>query len=148
MPTETVREIKQFHSPTFLKLQRARLERARAEIVEHLSGARNPQDDRTGMGADIGDRGSQDTEASFNLTMSEKNSTTLQDITDALKRLDRGVYGICELSGDLIPAERLEVLPFARCTVSAQRNKERYAFRHRSYGVRFDDTPAPEGATD
>ncbi|MET0419123.1 MAG: TraR/DksA family transcriptional regulator [Actinoplanes sp.] len=41
----------------------------------------------------------------------------LSDVDDALRRLDEGRYGVCERCGGPIPAERLEVRPFARTCV-------------------------------
>ena len=32
---------------------------------------------------------------------------------DALERMEEGTYGVSEVSGKVIPAERLEVLPWA-----------------------------------
>lgn len=37
----------------------------------------------------------------------------LKKIEQALRKLDEGTYGICEMCGDEIPEERLKILPFA-----------------------------------
>lgn len=37
----------------------------------------------------------------------------LKKIERALRKLDEGTYGICEMCGDEIPEERLKILPFA-----------------------------------
>ena len=39
------------------------------------------------------------------------------EIRDALKKIEDGTYGICEVSGEEIPRERLEANPAARTTV-------------------------------
>lgn len=41
----------------------------------------------------------------------------------ALIRIENGTYGVCRISGELIPANRLKVVPHATTTVSAK-NKE------------------------
>jgi RNA polymerase-binding transcription factor len=41
----------------------------------------------------------------------------LVDLDDALRRLDDGTYGICEVCGEPIPGERLEARPSARTCV-------------------------------
>lgn len=46
-------------------------------------------------------------------------------VEDALRRLRRGTYGICEDCGRAIPKERLEVLPEAARCVGCQRLGER-----------------------
>jgi RNA polymerase-binding transcription factor DksA len=38
----------------------------------------------------------------------------LQDIKDAIARIDKGVYGYCEACGDEILPERLQAVPYAR----------------------------------
>jgi RNA polymerase-binding transcription factor DksA len=50
---------------------------------------------------------------------------SLYEINEALKRVDLGTYGICEMSGKNIPEERLEALPFTRYTVECQARIER-----------------------
>ncbi len=42
----------------------------------------------------------------------------LQDVREALARVDAGTYGVCERCGRPIPRERLEALPTARACVS------------------------------
>ncbi|MDR2998672.1 MAG: TraR/DksA C4-type zinc finger protein [Microbacterium sp.] len=45
----------------------------------------------------------------------------LRQVDDALARVDAGTYGICAGCGKPIPAERLEVRPFAdRCVACAE----------------------------
>jgi RNA polymerase-binding transcription factor DksA len=57
--------------------------------------------------------------------MLAKEQDALYEIEQALKRIDRGAYGICEISGAKIPQPRLEALPFARLTVDCQAKWER-----------------------
>jgi RNA polymerase-binding transcription factor DksA len=45
----------------------------------------------------------------------------------ALERLDAGTYGVCELTGKLIPWERLEAVPWARFSLEAQKQIEQGA---------------------
>jgi DnaK suppressor protein len=132
------------HTPDFLEEQRVKLLRSRAEIQGRLDSPAHSSLVDKSEGRDIGDLGAQDTAADFTLALVERGHEALRDIDDALRRLKDGTYGVCELSGELIPVERLEVLPFARCTVKAQRNVERGGLRQRSYGVTFEDTPVVE----
>lgn len=46
-------------------------------------------------------------------TIRENFQATLKEINKALERMENGTYGISEVSGKEIPAERLEVLPWA-----------------------------------
>ena len=49
----------------------------------------------------------------------------IKEIEDALKRIEDGTFGICELTGKPIKAERLEELPWARYSIDAARMLER-----------------------
>ena len=56
----------------------------------------------------------------------EQGQKTLSEVEAALKRMDRGTYGVCEDCGEPIPEVRLRALPWARfcikCTERRQRN--------------------------
>ena len=45
--------------------------------------------------------------------------STLVEIRDALKRIDDGTYGYCELSGDEIESKRLIAVPWTRVSMKA-----------------------------
>ena len=128
------------HKPQFLAEQRLRLLKARKELANQLGGlgAMMPQVDRT-EGNDFADRASQDAEADLQFSLSERSHETLRELDQALSRIVQGTYGVCEITGELIPEARLRALPFARNTVNAQRALERNSYRSRSYGASFDD---------
>jgi len=56
----------------------------------------------------------------------EMDNATIQNARDMLAqvlhaqdRMDKGLYGVCEITGDPIPVARLEALPYATTTVQA-----------------------------
>ncbi len=49
--------------------------------------------------------------------LEENERTILHQIEAALKRIDDGTYGLSEISGEPIPTERLDALPYATMTV-------------------------------
>jgi RNA polymerase-binding transcription factor DksA len=56
----------------------------------------------------------------------EMDNATIQNARDMLAqvlhakdRMDKGLYGVCEITGDPIPVARLEALPYATTTVEA-----------------------------
>ena len=49
----------------------------------------------------------------------------LYEIEEALKRIEVGTYGVCEMSNKFIPHTRLEAIPFARFTVECQQQLEK-----------------------
>ena len=71
------------------------------------------------------DAGSDAYDRDFALSLLGKEQDALYEINEALKRIEQGVYGICEMSGEKIPHERLEALPFTRYTVGCQEKIER-----------------------
>ncbi len=48
------------------------------------------------------------------LALSAQAQAAVEEIDHALAKFDLGTYGICEISGDAIPAERLDAIPWAR----------------------------------
>jgi DnaK suppressor protein len=48
----------------------------------------------------------------------------LQDVEDALERIEDGSYGVCLGSGEPIPVKRLEAIPWARYTAAYQEKIE------------------------
>jgi len=63
------------------------------------------------------DLGSDNYELEFTLTLMEGERELLKEIDDALKRIDEGVYGMCEATGEVIARDRLQFEPWARYTV-------------------------------
>ncbi|NTV52993.1 MAG: RNA polymerase-binding protein DksA [Candidatus Firestonebacteria bacterium] len=56
--------------------------------------------------------------------LSETERMRLQEVEDALERIDGGSYGNCEGCGAQIAAPRLEALPFAKLCVACQSKEE------------------------
>jgi DnaK suppressor protein len=66
----------------------------------------------------------------IDLALVSLQAETLEQIDDALDRLEVGEYGYCADCGQEIPARRLAALPFAvRCLRCEQENEERHARR-------------------
>ncbi|RYD61322.1 MAG: hypothetical protein EOP83_17315, partial [Verrucomicrobiaceae bacterium] len=79
----------------------------------------------SGSGMHQGDAGSDAYDRDFALSVLAKEQDALYEIEQALRRIDRGAYGICEMSGKSIPQARLEAIPFARLTVECQAQWEK-----------------------
>jgi RNA polymerase-binding transcription factor DksA len=87
------------------------------------------------------DMGTETFEREKDLSILEQVEAELADVEHALRRLDDGTYGTCEVCGSAIPDERLEALPAARLCLEHQAQAERE--------VRFSDVgpgraPGPE----
>jgi DnaK suppressor protein len=71
------------------------------------------------------DAGSDAYDRDFALSLLSQEQDSLYEIDEALKRIEIGTYGICEMSGKAIPHARLEALPFTRYTVECQAELEK-----------------------
>lgn len=51
----------------------------------------------------------------------------LEQIDRALQHIEAGTYGVCEVGGEPIPAERLEARPAATLCIQHQRERDEFA---------------------
>jgi len=71
------------------------------------------------------DTGTETFEREKDLSILEQIEAELADVEHAIRRLDAGDYGTCEVCGMAIPDERLEVMPAARLCLEHQAEAER-----------------------
>ena len=76
--------------------------------------------------ADLNDRASSETDWSIELRTRDRQRKLISKIDAALRRLDDGEYGYCEVTGEPISLGRLEARPIATMTVEAQERHERH----------------------
>lgn len=60
-----------------------------------------------------------------NARLAARADRYIRDLDYALKRIENGTYGICRISGKLIPRERLLAVPHATTTVEAKNNEKK-----------------------
>jgi DnaK suppressor protein len=75
--------------------------------------------------ADLADRASSETDWSVHLRTRDRQRKLINKINSALRRLDEGDYGYCEVTGEPISLARLEARPIATMTVEAQEAHEK-----------------------
>lgn len=75
--------------------------------------------------ADLTDRASSETDWSIELRTRDRQRKLISKIESALRRIDEGEYGYCEVTGEPISLARLEARPIATMTVEAQERHER-----------------------
>lgn len=124
----------------FLKKQKARLLALRDGMLDSMAGVakdslrnRAEGSEASAFGMHQADAGSDAYDRDFALSLLSQEQDALYEIEEALKRVDNGTYGVCEISGKPIPHPRLEAIPFARYTVECQSQieKQRKAVRVR-----------------
>ena len=67
------------------------------------------------------DLGTDNFEEELNLALLENEDQLLDEVNDALERIDQGTFGRCENCGQEIPRERLKALPYARYCIRCAR---------------------------
>lgn len=97
---------------------REELLRESQETIEHLKQENWHE-------PDIADRASLETEAGVELRTRNRYLKLISKIDSALRRIDDGSYGYCEVTGEEIGLKRLEARPIATMTVEAQERHER-----------------------
>jgi RNA polymerase-binding protein DksA len=113
---------------------KAILLRKRAELVGDVSTMENEalkgeSGSLSNLPQHIAEQGSEAYEQSLALDLAAADRKLIKEIDDALKRIEDGTYGVCELTGKPIKAERLEELPWARYSIEAARELERRSMR-------------------
>ena len=81
--------------------------------------------------ADLTDRASTETDWGIHLRTRDRQRKLVAKIDSALRRIDTGEYGFCEVSGEPISLARLEARPTATLSLEAQERHERRERVHR-----------------
>ena len=74
---------------------------------------------------DLADRASSETDRAIELRARDRQRKLIAKIDSALQRIDEGVYGYCEETGEPISLKRLDARPIATLSVEAQERHER-----------------------
>jgi len=80
---------------------------------------------------DIADRASEETDRALELRTRDRQRKLIGKIDAALRRIDNGEYGYCEMSGEPISLKRLDARPIATMTLESQERHERRERVHR-----------------
>lgn len=68
----------------------------------------------------LGDVASLAYDREFSMGLSERQQKYLEQVDEALQRIKDGTYGICKVTGEPIPVERLEEVPVAKYSVQGK----------------------------
>jgi len=78
----------------------------------------------TGNVADLADVGSDCFEQELELGLLENEQKALEEIHDALIRIETGSFGICEMCRKTLPSARLAAIPYARFCLGCKKEQE------------------------
>lgn len=116
----------------FLKKQQEKLLHLRDAMLDSMMGVakdnlrtRAEGSEASAFGMHQADAGSDAYDRDFALSLLSQEQDALYEIEEALKRIEFGTYGVCEMSNKPIAHARLEALPFARFTVECQSQIEK-----------------------
>ena len=98
----------------------------REQLVKQMSGlAADSAQEMAGYSLHMADSGTDNFDRDFALSLLSSDQDAVFEIEEALKRIERKTYGVCELTAKSIPRARLEAIPWTRFTVEAQAQLER-----------------------
>ena len=109
--------------------------RVRGDVQQLTNGALDGGHDSKSP-THMAELGTDTFEQDFSLGVMERDQGVLEEIDDALKRIDKGTYGLCEGCVEQgkppskcgIPKARLNAVPYARYCVECARKRERMAY--------------------
>ncbi len=112
---------------------KAQLEDERKKIISGLDhieketlnqSQRDSSGDLSGYSFHMADQATDNFGTELNLDLASGEQRRLNEIVDALKRIEDGTYGICETCKKPISAKRLKAVPYARCCIKCQEESE------------------------
>jgi DnaK suppressor protein len=95
------------------------------EILEESRGTLNQLQDAPIREPDLNDRASSETDWSIELRTRDRQRKLVSKIEAALRRIEEGEYGYCQVTGEPISLARLRARPIATMTLEAQERHER-----------------------
>jgi RNA polymerase-binding transcription factor DksA len=131
-PILPVKNHKERRLDPFTRSQKDKLLQLRDAMVDSMAGvakdnlrSRAEGSEASAFGMHQADAGSDAYDRDFALSLLSQEQDALYEIDQALKRIELGTYGTCEMSGKSISHARLEAIPFARFTVECQSQLEK-----------------------
>jgi RNA polymerase-binding transcription factor DksA len=79
----------------------------------------------------LADRGTDEYEMGAQFGQFSSDQDAMFEIEQAMRRIADGTYGICEVTGERIPEDRLDAVPWTRFAKEVEANVERELHSHR-----------------
>jgi DnaK suppressor protein len=115
-----------FMNPRQMAYFRAKLHDWKEAILQEAQGTLSQLQVDSLRESDLTDRASSETDWSIELRTRDRQRKLINKIDAAIRRIEEGEYGYCEVSGEPISLARLEARPIATMTVEAQERHERH----------------------
>ncbi len=114
-----------------LEYFRRKLSIWKEELLEQSAETLEGLQDSARAVPDIADRASEETDRALELRTRDRQRKLVSKIDSALRRIDLGEFGYCEMTGEPISLKRLDARPIATMTLEAQERHERRERVHR-----------------
>ena len=101
---------------------------------DSLTTSRDSAGDLSNYSMHMADQGTDNFNRDFALNRVSNEQHVLYEIDRALERIKRGVFGVCQLTGNPIEKERLRAIPYTRFCVAAQEDLEKGQAKYRPFG--------------
>jgi RNA polymerase-binding protein DksA len=121
----TEKDIKFFEERLLAERQKILKDMGHLETTVLKVNQRDSSGDLSGYSFHMADAGTDAMEREKAFMFASAEGRILMEIDDALRRLYKGEYGICEICGNPIARARLEAMPYARLCVSCKEKEER-----------------------
>jgi DnaK suppressor protein len=118
-------ETEDFMNPKQQAYFKAKLEHWKEELLRGSSETLETLKSESLREADLADRASSETDWSLELRTRDRQRKLIGKIDEALRRIEDGEYGYCEVTGEPISLGRLEARPIATMTVESQERHEK-----------------------
>lgn len=117
-----------------LKEQLRRLLELRERVTGEIISINRDSLNHTEPDPSLSDQGTDTFDREFALNQLSNEQDVLFEIDEAIRRIENGTYGICEMTEKPINIERLEALPYVRYSVQAQSELEKGRKTFRPFG--------------
>lgn len=148
-------------SPIKLAADRHKFKKMLLDLRDHLldrinflagdnlnRSARESSGDLSAYGFHMADAGTDNFDREFALSLVSSEQDGLYEVEEALKRLEAGSYGVCELCEKAIARPRLEAVPFTRLCINCQASTEKDTKRMSRAQSSFTEKADEEGEED
>lgn len=104
---------------------RKKLTEWREEIVAETRETLATLNEKSEQHADVADRATSEADRALELRARDRQRKLIAKIDAALRRIEEGEYGYCEVTGEPIGVARLDARPIATMSVEAQERHEK-----------------------
>jgi RNA polymerase-binding transcription factor DksA len=105
---------------------------------------RDAQEENVGYSEHMADAGTDSYDRDWALSMLSSEQNALYEIDQAINRIETGSYGICEVTGKPIEAERLKAIPWTRFSAAAAQELEKQGAMQRAQLAKLGSVTASD----